>query len=462
MSSLPQASPALRLLLIAYEFPPSPSPQSLRWSYLASELARLGHEVHVLTIDLGGTSAGLPQLPAAIRVHRTYAGPVRGLMAAVRKRKARRATAQANTRVAAATDPVRLPGANWKKEAWERLQAIAALVVFPDVRGEWYPWARRELERVLRDVRPDIAISSHEPATTLQLGLLCKARGVPWLADLGDPVLAPYTPRQWRNKAQQLERAVCAEADHITVTNAGAAGLLAQRHGRSARVTMLTQGYDGRRSAASSTGQALSSAAPSNGSVVFDPDRLELLYTGSFYRFRRAGALLAAVAELPGVRLNIAAVTLPAEILEAARQFPAQIRLLGFMPHLDILQLQSEADVLINIANDDATQIPGKIYEYLGARRPIVHLSDDPDDVIAKLLSESHRGLACANDSVSIAACLSQLLLAKTKGLVQACDVDSEAVLACSWESLASRLDGLLQDMHAAAKEGEAAQPVRY
>ncbi len=438
----------MRLLLIAYEFPPSPSPQSLRWSYLASELVRLGHEVHVLTIDLGSSGAGLPQLPAGVRVHRTYAGPVRGLMAAVRKRKAHNAAAHDKTLQPAVAGPVRVHGANWKKEAWDRLQKIAALVVFPDVRGEWYPWARREMNRLLRDLRPDVAISSHEPATTLQLGLLCREQGVPWLADLGDPVLATYTPRQWRRKARRLESAVCTAADHIIVTNSGAASLLAQRHGRSIGVSVLTQGHDGRRS-----------AALPPGSVVFDPDRLELLYTGSFYRFRRASALLKAVAALPGVRLNIAAVTLPGEIVEAARRLPEQIRLLGFVPHLEVLQLQSHADVLVNIANDEATQIPGKIYEYLWARRPIVHLSDDPNDTIGTLLRESRRGVSCANEAVSIAVCLSTLLQAKMRGPVQSWDVDSEAVVACSWESLAKRLDALLHEIKTPAHERQAAQP---
>src|SRR5690606_37156346 len=37
--------PLMRVLLIAYEFPPSPSPQSLRWAYLSRELVALGHYV---------------------------------------------------------------------------------------------------------------------------------------------------------------------------------------------------------------------------------------------------------------------------------------------------------------------------------------------------------------------------------------------------------------------------------
>lgn len=56
----------MRFLLIAYEFPPSPSPQSLRWAYLARELVARGHRVKVLTIHLGGETPGLPELPPAL------------------------------------------------------------------------------------------------------------------------------------------------------------------------------------------------------------------------------------------------------------------------------------------------------------------------------------------------------------------------------------------------------------
>src|SRR5690606_5046885 len=79
----------MRILLIAYEFPPSPSPQSLRWAYLCRALHRLGPDIDVLTIDLGGESPGLPELPAGVRVHRTYPGHVRGLVAWRRRRRAR-------------------------------------------------------------------------------------------------------------------------------------------------------------------------------------------------------------------------------------------------------------------------------------------------------------------------------------------------------------------------------------
>lgn len=429
----------MRLLLIAYEFPPSPSPQSLRWTYLARELAAHGHEVHVLTADLGGTTPGLPALPDTVQVHRTFPGPVRGMMSVLRKRAARKAaaTASAGTTPAAPPDagaplapPIR-PPRNWKQRISEAIQAIAAYIHFPDLRGEWLPWGRRALRRLLHELQPDLVISSHEPATTLQLGLLAQRAGFRWHADLGDPVLAPYTPARWRGRSRRLERAVCQRADLITVTSQATAILLRERHGRTGPIQVITQGFDASRPPAVA-GRA---ATP-----------LRLLYTGSFYAFRRADALLDAVTAQPGVRLEIAAVTVPEDVLAAARRAPDRIRLLGFMPHSAALDLQRQADVLVNIANADMTQVPGKIYEYLGSGRPVLHLGS-PDDAVGALLARTGRGWTCANEPAAIRQQLAALCRAgETGALAAGLSHDPETVAGYSWQSIGSQLDMLLRD----------------
>ncbi|MEL1265550.1 glycosyltransferase [Pseudoxanthomonas putridarboris] len=425
----------MHVLLIAYEFPPSPSPQSLRWAYLSRHLAARGHRVTVLTIHLGGRAIGLPDIPPSIGVHRTYAGPVRGTLAALRDRKSRR---QAPSRLDAAGggEASRHSGHGWKQALSDGLQGLAAKVVFPDVRGEWFPWARRRLLSLLETDRPDVAISSHEPATTLELGLMARERGVPWIADLGDPVLASYTPARWRRRSFRLEQAVCRQADHIIVTTPTAAGLLADRHQRHERVSVLTQGFE------SATG--FDGTAPS---IDFDPGRLELLYTGSFYSFRRPDELLRALAAHPGVRLNVAAVTVPEELLEAARRLPSQVRLLGFLPHRRALQLQRGADVLVNIGNQDPAQVPGKIYEYLGSGRPILHLGTD-DDAISRLIGQLKRGWNCENHAAAVSRWMEDTAQAKTDGsLDQGLDLTGDRIAEYSWERLASRLEAIAQSL---------------
>jgi len=157
----------MRFLLIAYEFPPSPSPQSLRWAYLARELIALGHQVKVLTIHLGGETPGLPHLPSALETHRTFAGPVRGLLAYLRDRRQAQASPGAGAGSPPPPSSPLRPPRSWKQSLSEAAQGFAARFVFPDVRGEWFPWARRALTRCLDEFEPDIVISSHEPATSL-------------------------------------------------------------------------------------------------------------------------------------------------------------------------------------------------------------------------------------------------------------------------------------------------------
>lgn len=428
----------MRLLLIAYEYPPSPSPQSLRWIYLTRELARLGHEVHVLAPDLGGDTPGLPPIPAGVTVHRVFPGPVRGLMSYLRKRAQRKREALAGASPVTAagtatTPPLPLrPPRNWKQRISEAIQATAQFIHFPDIRGEWRFWAARALPGLLDRLQPDLVLSSHEPATTLELGLHARRRGFRWVADLGDPVLAGYTPRRWRRRAHRVERATCTGADLLLLTNPAAAALLAQRHGALSNVAILPQGFD-RDARSASAGD------------LFDPGRLELFYTGSFYQFRRPDALLAALAADPSIRLSVAAITVPESILAAAKQAPERIRLLGFLPHLDVLALQRQADVLINIANDDPSQIPGKFNEYLGARRPILHLRKG-DDPVSRAVNELRRGWVSDDDEQSLAERLRALAEAKRGGRLDAeLDLDIAPVESLSWQAIGERLDGHLR-----------------
>ena len=74
--------------------------------------------------------------------------------------------------------------------------------------------------------------------------------------------------------------------------------------------------------------------------------------------------------------------------------------------------MQRQADVLINIANDDMTQIPGKFYEYLGSGRPILHLSNASEPV-AEAIVRLRRGWVCANTHEAIRGQLAALVRAK-------------------------------------------------
>ena len=431
----------MRILLIAYEFPPSPSAQSLRWAYLSGRLAALGHEVHVMAPDISGSVHGLPILPPSIRVHRVYPGPVRSML---ERLKARRPIARTNSAPEPDSDTPRTPAIappklNWKGRLVGRVQRVISEVRFPDLRGEWLRPAQRELGRLLQAIAPDVVVSSHEPATTLQVGLNAGRAGYPWVADLGDPVLAPYTPARWRKRSGRLERDVLRGADHVMVTNERTRDLLCERHGaRFEGVSVVPQGFDEARS-----GVALTPSLDADGMT-------RLLYAGSFYSFRSPAALIEAVLQVPGVRLEIASANVPDAVAALATRYPTRIGLLGHVSHNDILALQRRAHVLVNLANRDACQVPGKFYEYFGACRPILHVQSDSGDADATgdLLAKLRRGWSVPGNARSIAVCLERIRGLHLGGKLEAdVDLSAERVAPWSWSEAANSVAGVLEDV---------------
>lgn len=446
------ADNSLRLLLIAYEFPPSPSPQSLRWHHLVGELLELGVEVHVLTAENWWPSASI-RPPAGAVVHRAWPGGVAGFIAMSRRwrrlwgRPRDEATpvasgphwANGSRQSADLACKAPAPTAatlNWKGRAMDRLNRVIGRYTFPDERGRWEPSARRWLGRLLDTLQPDVVVSSHEPATTLRLGRLAKKQGFPWVADLGDPVLSFYTPGRWKEQSWALERWTCQHADRVTVTTEAAKSLLADRHDvPDSRFDVLTQGYDASREPEPVPG------------VEFDPGRLELLYTGSFYQFREPRALMEAVLATPDIRLSVATSRAPNWLLPLVGEYPDRLRLLGFLPHAQAVMLQRSADVLVNIANDDPVHVPGKVYEYLGAGRPILHLGDNEEDVAAQLLRKHQRGLVAGNAAGPISDALKELATIKRAGAWgQHFRLDAAGVEQYQWQAIARRLYEVLQE----------------
>lgn len=427
----------MRILLIAYEFPPSPSPQSLRWAYLTRELCDHGFEVHVLTPALAALGPVNMTCDPRVNVHRTSPGLVSGCIRFLRnwRRRVSSGELEAGLSEAVQSDAPapRSSVLNWKGRLLERIQQLAGAHLFPDARGEWRPFAKARLKTLLTSVRPHVVVSSHEPATSLEVGLDAVRAGVPLLADFGDPVLCFYTPARWRERALKLEREVCRRAAHVTVTTAAARALLLERHSiDSNRISVLSQGFD-RDAVVNGTDQDL---LPQG-----DLDVLDLLYTGSFYSFRCPTELVDAVVASPFARLSIATSRAPDWLLEAVAMHPGKVRLLGFLPHASAVAAQRATDVLVNIANDDVVHIPGKLYEYLGAGRPILHLGGDDCDEVAQLIRNDRRGLVCANAERSISHALDRLMAIKRQGLwASEFDLDAGSVDKYSWQAIGLQL----------------------
>lgn len=224
----------------------------------------------------------------------------------------------------------------------------------------------------------------------------------------------------------------------MLVTAASARDLLAARHGDATGCRVVTQGFDA----------DIPSASPSG-----CDGPLRVLYTGSFYSFRRADALVRAVLATAGVVLDIASINVPAPIVALARQNPERIRLRGFLRHDVALANQRTAHVLINLANHDPAQVPGKFYEYLGSGRPLLHVSDAQDDAPARLLRGLQRGWTCGQSETEIKAVLQTLGERHRAGtLEQGLRLDPADVQAHAWQALAGDVERALEEAIAEAR----------
>lgn len=420
-----------RILLVAHDFPPVRSPQAIRATFLCKGLLDAGAVVFVLS------RGGLPSAPlppalshhlAALTVHQCSPGLFESLIAKV----AHRHDHTPSGPKAATQTPVGPPTLNWKGRSVRYLRHALGWLHFPDERSAWIPAARRWLRERAPSLHIDAAVLMHEPAAGVRLWPDVDSLGIPWGVDLADPILAPYTRRHWQRRARRLEADVLRHARMVSVTNRETATLLEARHGGgNAPIHVLPQGHV--------QGEA-GKGAPSTDLI--------LVYTGRFYRFRPADALVYAVMRSEGVRLRIAGPELPDEVIDAARRRPDKIQLLGELGHDQSLLAQREADVLVSVGNQGTVQTPGKVIEYFGASRPILHLVADDGDPIPALLTSLRRGVGCSNTVPEVMAVLERLSALKQAGALDAgFDLRRAAVEDYSWHRIGERFAGLVAGM---------------
>src|SRR5690606_1684073 len=184
--------------------------------------------------------------------------------------------------------------------------------------------------------------------------------------------------------------------------------LLIERHGANGgQYSVLPNGYDDRR-----PGTAQGAAT----GLMLDHDVLELIYAGRLYGYRDPTPLLRAVEETPGVRLTLVVPDPPASV-DITRHASGRARVLGPVPHGDVLKFEGQADVLVSLGNvNQPAQIPAKVYEYFGIPRPVLHVRCAEVDVVGDLLGRMGRGWQCWADSIELGTLLDRLRRQKMHG----------------------------------------------
>jgi len=394
----------MRILLVAHHYPPDPAVGALRAGRIAVSLAERGHEIHVL-------ASPLPDEPAVrvgdrITVERLV--PLFDPRSLLTRLKRRLRTGSEATQGSTARDGALPSDAPfWKRQ-------IVALLWLPDDRQGWAAAAVRHAKQ-LRPIGFDLVYTTAPPFSAHVAGLLLRRRrsGARWIAEFRDPWTDnPAKPKsgrtRWSDTVERwLERACLRRADRVICVADSAAHLLRRRLGRRGdKVDVVRNGID-------APPTPVRAAGPGNGRV---------LYAGNLYHSRDPRPILRGLAALndagrlpPGAGIDFIGACASYRGVDVA-EFAAGlgvaelVRIAESVPHERSLALIREASALLLLAQDQPYQVPNKLYEYLGAGRPIIAFADARGET-ARMLSEvgGHYVLASPDPAAAADAILAAL-----------------------------------------------------
>lgn len=433
------------LLVVSYQFPPA----GVGVQRVAGWMRGLDYSRYravVLTVKPSagqGIDESLAREMAAlgVEVHRTGSLDPYRLVAIVRGLRGE------------SDRPGALPGQT-AREGQEGLKALLAWmrrnVFLPDDRMGWIPFALARGLLLVRSRRIGALYSTGYPYSAhVVAGLLASLTRLPWVADFRDgwtqhPAL--YQPGSATHAALQrgLERWVARRATRVLAATAPVAEHLSQwRAASSPRAEALASGVESR---------ALALEPPK----PLVPGRRTLLYTGSFIGHRRPtlflDALLEALHQDPTlaerwrVRLRTwRDARAMAEV--SARPLGNLVEFAPPVSRAEAMLEQQQADALLLLCEHGPGTpaiVPHKLYEYLGARRPIFAVL--PEGAAADLLATT--GGATVSHSLTprvVAVRLREFLESIDDGLRTV--PDPQAVSALSLESMSARFNRLLDSL---------------
>ncbi len=321
----------------------------------------------------------------------------------------------------------------------------------------WLPAAWSACKRLITEDQPDVILTSGPPHCVHMLGRqLKRATGLPWVADFRDPWISDGSNRR-RSWTEQItlgwERAIFQYADLILANAPNARRMFSETYPLHAeKIVTLTNGFDPRLSplppgegsgvrvhfsplppAEGSGVRALGIVHPGNEHLLLDQVHhpharplsrgerrelpLTLLHAGEIYAGRDPMPLFQALAQMNArdstFQLNILGRNeVNFEGVLAKNRWNEFVHVLGQRGYQDSLDEMSQADILVLFDGPGRTiGVPAKLYEYLGAGRPILALAEPLGDT-ATILRKSgvlHR-MAAPTDPAQIQAALGELV----------------------------------------------------
>jgi glycosyltransferase involved in cell wall biosynthesis len=361
-----------KLLIITYYWPPSGGAAVQRWLSFANKLTEKNYEIHILTVDEAYATFQLRDkslvgyVHPAITVHKTKTLEPFGIFTLLFGKKSIPKPAFANE-----TSPSLL------KKAFRFLRGN---LFIPDPRKGWKPFAIKKAVSIIQKEQIDCIITAGPPHSTHFIGKELKSKfKLRWIADFHDLwtdviyyEMLYHLPAVKRIDAG-LERAILESADVVlTVGNKYKEKLLSKSDKLAPeKVKVVRIGYD----------EKLFELHPE----IVAQEKFIITYTGTianFYHPETFIRCLKTVADrFDQVPLLLRFVGVLSDEIKVQIIKAGLSNLLedyGYVSHKESVEFLKKSTILLlvnPVTKNEEMVIPGKIYEYLAAGKPIVNIA---------------------------------------------------------------------------------------
>ena len=407
-----------RVLVIAYYWPPSGGSGVQRWVKFCKYLPQEGWQPVVFAPENADYPSLDPSLEADLpKDLEVLRGRIWEPYAAYRKLLGGKNASTQVTEISSG------------KKTWkQRLSLwIRANLFVPDPRVGWVKPSVKTLKAYLAEHPVDVIVTTGPPHSVHLIGLqLHKALGIPWIPDFRDPwsrmyylKYLPMTEKTWNKLRRQEQTVLDSCSTVLACTPLVQEEFQAQTH---TPVACITNGFD--------------EADFAEKLLPRWDGHFNITHTGLFAADGNPLALWKVLGILaasePGFRedLRIRLVgKVDKEILESikAAGLSANVVALGPQNHATAILEQRAATILILPMRNDAQYrpiLPGKLFEYLAARRPILGIGQE-DGAMARVLFSAKAGITADwEDTAPMRAFLANAWRQHCEGGVPATDGD--------------------------------------
>ncbi|MBK9358349.1 MAG: glycosyltransferase family 4 protein [Bacteroidales bacterium] len=384
-----------RVLIISYYWPPSGGAGVQRWLKFVKYLRECGWEPVIYTPE----NPEFPSLdtslfrdiPDGIEIVRTPIWePYRFYKKLIGAGK--------NERINAGfLSEKKRPGLAEKFSIWLRGNFF-----IPDARKFWIKPSVRFLLKYLTKNPVDAIVSTGPPHSMHMIALGVKRKtGIPWLADFRDPwtnidFYHELMLTGWADKKHhRQEFAVLKEADEVVVISRSMRTDFLKIHAR--EYSVITNGFD---------------EDDVTGLEVETDKKFTLSHIGTMVKTRNPEGLWKAISEEtirnPAFASNLE-IKLVGSVDYSVNEsihiagLEKYVNRVSYLPHEEVVRVQQQSQVLLLLINDTPNAkviLPGKFFEYMASRRPILCIGPLDGDA-AQVIADTESGVVVEKDDVA-------------------------------------------------------------